>query len=88
MEDKTYFQLQSLLSDPAVQDSHQALLQLVTTLGYIVSKCDPWFRDDGESATLLNVCQSSQKHFIYNNNKPMVQIIIIVSNKLINTAQL
>lgn len=49
VEDKTYFQLQSLLGDPAARDSHQTLLQLVTTLGHVVAKCDQWFRDDGES---------------------------------------
>ncbi|XP_046659376.1 RAB11-binding protein RELCH homolog [Homalodisca vitripennis] len=46
VEDKTYFQLQSLLSDPTARDSHPALLQLVATLGRIVSRCDSWFRDD------------------------------------------
>lgn len=44
--DKTYFQLQSFLSDPAARDDHATVLQLVTTLGRIVSTCDSWFREE------------------------------------------
>ncbi|XP_039285476.1 RAB11-binding protein RELCH homolog [Nilaparvata lugens] len=44
--DKTYFQLQSFLSDPAARDDHATVLQLVTTLGRIVSNCDSWFREE------------------------------------------
>lgn len=46
VEDKTYFQLQSFLSDPVARDNHPTLLQLVITLGHIVPKCDSWFRDE------------------------------------------
>ncbi|XP_075226057.1 RAB11-binding protein RELCH homolog [Lycorma delicatula] len=44
--DKTYFQLQSFLSDPVARDNHPTLLQLVVTLGRIVTSCDSWFREE------------------------------------------
>lgn len=53
--DKTYCQLQSLLSDPVIRDSHQALLQLVSTLGRVVNHCEVWFRDDGKHHLLTYV---------------------------------
>ncbi|XP_034249824.1 RAB11-binding protein RELCH homolog [Thrips palmi] len=46
VKEKVCFQLQSVLSDPATKDSHALMLQLVTTLGQVVSSCDAQFRED------------------------------------------
>ncbi|XP_052126759.1 RAB11-binding protein RELCH [Frankliniella occidentalis] len=46
VKEKICFQLQSLLSDPVTRDSHPLLLQIVCTLGQVVSSCDTSFRDD------------------------------------------
>ncbi|KAJ1529728.1 hypothetical protein ONE63_006481 [Megalurothrips usitatus] len=46
VKEKVCFQLQSVLSDPVTRDSHPLLLQLVSTLGQVVSSCDATFRED------------------------------------------
>ncbi|KAJ8898189.1 hypothetical protein PR048_003549, partial [Dryococelus australis] len=47
VQDKTYMQLQSFLADPATRDNHATLVQLVITMGRIVSSCETWFREEG-----------------------------------------
>ncbi|XP_066992231.2 RAB11-binding protein RELCH homolog [Anabrus simplex] len=46
IQDKTYMQLQSFLSDCSVRENHQMLMQLVITMGNIVTACEPWFREE------------------------------------------
>lgn len=46
VKEKICFQLQSVLSDPVTRNSHALMLQLVTTLGHVVSSCDAQFRED------------------------------------------
>nr|CAD7570487.1 unnamed protein product [Timema californicum] len=46
VQDKTYMQLQSFLSDPSTRDNHTMLVQLVVTMGHIVSSCETWFREE------------------------------------------
>ncbi|KAK3924172.1 RAB11-binding protein RELCH [Frankliniella fusca] len=46
VKEKICFQLQSVLSDPVTRDCHPLLLQIVCTLGQVVSSCDTSFRDD------------------------------------------
>ncbi|XP_063235480.1 RAB11-binding protein RELCH homolog [Bacillus rossius redtenbacheri] len=46
VQDKTYMQLQSFLADPATRDDHAMLVQLVVTMGRIVSSCETWFREE------------------------------------------
>nr|CAD7405345.1 unnamed protein product [Timema cristinae] len=50
VQDKTYMQLQSFLSDPSTRDNHTMLVQLVVTMGHIVSSCETWFREEGSVA--------------------------------------
>nr|CAD7427404.1 unnamed protein product [Timema monikensis] len=50
VQDKTYMQLQSFLSDPSTRDNHTMLVQLVVTMGHIVSSCETWFREEGSAA--------------------------------------
>ncbi|KAK7793564.1 hypothetical protein R5R35_000400 [Gryllus longicercus] len=46
VQDKTYMQIQSFLSDPSIRENHSMLLQLVVTMGSIVTACDSWFREE------------------------------------------
>jgi hypothetical protein len=48
-QDKTYMQIQSFLSDPVTRENHSMLLQLVATMGHIISACEAWFREEGMS---------------------------------------
>jgi hypothetical protein len=48
-------QIQSFLSDPVTRENHSMLLQLVATMGHIISACEAWFREEGMS-TLLRCC--------------------------------
>jgi hypothetical protein len=47
VQDKTYMQIQSFLSDPVTRDNHSMLLQLIATMGHIISACEVWFREEG-----------------------------------------
>jgi hypothetical protein len=49
VQDKTYMQIQNFLSDPVIRENHSTLLQLVATLGNIISACEAWFREEGMS---------------------------------------
>jgi hypothetical protein len=42
-------QIQSFLSDPLTRGNHSMLLQLVATMGHIISACEAWFREEGMS---------------------------------------
>lgn len=46
VSDKCYFQIQTFLSEPTLYDHHSMLIQLISTLGDVASKCDTTFRDD------------------------------------------
>ncbi|XP_069701255.1 RAB11-binding protein RELCH homolog [Periplaneta americana] len=46
VQDKAYMQLQSFLSDPLTRENHPMLLQLVATMGHIISACEAWFREE------------------------------------------
>jgi hypothetical protein len=46
IQDKTYMQMQSFLSDPVTRENHPVLLQLVATMGHIISACEAWFREE------------------------------------------
>ncbi|XP_049808480.1 RAB11-binding protein RELCH homolog [Schistocerca nitens] len=43
---KVYLQLQSIMADAGTRDNHSSLIQLVKTMGSIVTACEPAFRDD------------------------------------------
>jgi hypothetical protein len=45
--------MQSFLSDPVTRENHSMLVQLVATMGRIISACEAWFREEG---TLLQLC--------------------------------
>ncbi|XP_021937822.1 lisH domain and HEAT repeat-containing protein KIAA1468-like isoform X2 [Zootermopsis nevadensis] len=46
VQSKTYMQIQSFLSDPVTRENHSMLLQLVSTMGRIISACEAWFREE------------------------------------------
>jgi hypothetical protein len=49
VEDKAYMQIQHFLSDPVTRENHSMLMQLVATMGHIISACAAWFREEGMS---------------------------------------
>ena len=50
--------MQSFLSDPLTRENHSMLLQLVTTMGHIISACEAWFREEGMLHQLCLCCIS------------------------------
>lgn len=50
--------MQSFLSDPVTRENHLMLLQLVATMGHIISACEVWFREEGMLHDLCLCCIS------------------------------
>ncbi|PNF39999.1 hypothetical protein B7P43_G15450 [Cryptotermes secundus] len=68
VQDKTYMQIQSFLSDPMTRENHSMLLQLVATMGHIISACEAWFREEvilpqlaGMAAYALHMSNQTRK---------------------------
>ena len=53
VHDKTYMQLQSFLSDPQTRENHPMLLQLIATMGHLISACEAWFREEGKHENIF-----------------------------------
>lgn len=62
IQDKTYMQMQSFLADPSVRENHSMLLQLVATMGNVVTACDPWFREEVIVPQLAALSSFAEQH--------------------------
>ncbi|KAL1450408.1 hypothetical protein WDU94_002779 [Cyamophila willieti] len=58
VQDKTYFQLQTFLSDESLLENHAAQVTLISTLGRIAPASLAWFREDAIAPQLCSWASS------------------------------